>query len=215
MGCSLTSTRRNCTRVPARLASSIEVRPSLWVSRFFLEHSDHELQPRKTPLADMDASSTVDWCFDELSHFVLSPGSVGLPVLSLSPRTENVPETSNGISSIASPTENAPEPPNRASNNSSPTQNTSEHPNDGSSTVLPCTCFTTIINLLLYRSKMRREIVSKEGATLRHELEALMQQGLSLQQRCNLCLEDPLVSMIWARITDEYLTTVIASRKRE
>ncbi|RYP70590.1 hypothetical protein DL771_005409 [Monosporascus sp. 5C6A] len=95
-----------------------------------------------------------------------------------------------------------------------PTDNASEPSNGGSSTASPCICLTTVINLLLHRSKMRKKMVPEQGAALCHELEALMQQGLSVQQRCNLCLEDPLVSMIWARITDEYLTTVIALRQR-
>jgi len=143
--------------------------------------SDNEFQPTKLPLTDADASSTVDWCFDEPSHFVLSPSSVELPALSLAAPTDNASEPSNG----------------------------------GSSTASPCTCLATVINLLLHRSKMRKKTAPEQGAALCHELEALMQQGLSMQQRCNLCLEDPLVSMIWARITDEYLTTVIALRKRK
>ncbi|KAK4212270.1 hypothetical protein QBC37DRAFT_375246 [Rhypophila decipiens] len=90
----------------------------------------------------------------------------------------------------------------------------------GSSSTAPaCTCLTTIINVLVHRSKMRKEILSSSengSATTPwyEELEGLMQQGLSTQQRCRFCLEDPLVSMIWARVTDEYLTTVIASRQK-
>lgn len=71
-----------------------------------------------------------------------------------------------------------------------------------------CSCLTTLINLLLHRSKMRQVTALEYDGTLRQELEALMHAGLSTQLRCNRCLEDPLVSMIWARITNEYLTTV-------
>ncbi|RYP14965.1 hypothetical protein DL765_006033 [Monosporascus sp. GIB2] len=187
--------------------------------------SDNEFQPTMPLLTE------VDWWFDEPSHFVLSPSSVELPALSLAAPTDNAPEPSNGGSSTALPTDNASEPSNGGSSTALPTDNASEPSNGGSSTALPtdnasepsnggsstaspCTCLTTVINLLLHRSKMRKKVVPEQGAALCHELEALMQQGLSMQQRCNLCLEDPLVSMIWARITDEYLTKVIALRQR-
>lgn len=152
---------------------------------------DNEFQPTMPLLTE------VDWCVDEPSHSVLSPSSVELPALS-----------------HAAPTENASEPSNCDSSTALPTANTSEPSNRGSSTASPCTCLTTVINLLLHRSKMRKKMEPEQGAALCRELETLMQQGLS-KQRCNLCLEDPLVSMIWARITDEYLTTVIALRQRK
>ncbi|KAM7219743.1 hypothetical protein V8F06_004777 [Rhypophila decipiens] len=76
-----------------------------------------------------------------------------------------------------------------------------------------CTCLTAVINLLFYRSNMRKASSAETMQYNDGELERLMQKGLSGQQRCKLCLEDPLISMIWARITDEYITAVIALRQ--
>jgi hypothetical protein len=154
--------------------------------------SDNEFHPTMPVLTE------ADWCFDDSSQLVLSPSSVELPGLSLYAPTNSGSEPSNGGSSTALATDNASEPSN-----------------GGGSIASPCTCLNTIINLLLHRSKMRTKMEPEQRAALCHKLEALMQQGLSVKARCNLCLEDPLVSMIWARITDEYLTTMIALRQRK
>ncbi|KAM7202583.1 hypothetical protein V8F20_004372, partial [Naviculisporaceae sp. PSN 640] len=174
-------------------------------------HTQTEEHQPMTPLtsgSDTYASSSTadDWCFDDLPDFVFSP-TVRIP-----PASE--PPLSGLQRSPAIPTSTGTDTSNTSTSSSLPVNTWRGRDTNC------CPCLTTIINLLLHRNKMRRKVNGStveqqaDEAALSRELEALMQQGLSVQQRCKLCLEDPLISMIWAKITDEYLTTVIASRGR-
>lgn len=188
---------------------------------------NEDYQPTTPPLTsgtDTYASSTTadDWYFDDLPDFVLSPTG------SVAPCPASQPPLSALQTSLAAYTGTSTD---KTAAPSSFHINRSMGGGRGRGRETPCCpCLTTIINLLLHRNKMRKRHTSTTAtpmeqpghgqgpggeAGLSRQLEALMQQGLSAQQRCNLCLEDPLVAMIWARITDEYLTTAIASRRNK
>ncbi|KAM7185475.1 hypothetical protein V8F33_012362 [Rhypophila sp. PSN 637] len=152
--------------------------------------SGDEFQSTKSPFVD-EAFSLLNWCLgNEPLDFDSSP----IPT--------EIPEQSPATATLVP--DNAWELPRfygSAATNS-----------NYKSPLACCPCLTTVINLLLHRSNMRKASSAETMHQNDGELEALMQKGLSMQQRCRFCLEDPLISMIWARITDEYITAVIALR---